>query len=70
MRRVNYTGDNAIYPHEAEAIHQKSPARDKTFHQVNGGHFGMPPAEAPNQGGRQEAVKLIAQWLRDPFPGR
>lgn len=67
---VNYTGDDAIYPHEAEAIHQQSPARDKTFHQVDAGHFGMPLALAPNQGGREEAVNLIAQWLRERFPAR
>jgi hypothetical protein len=67
---VSYTGDNAIFPFEAEAILEQSPARDKTLRTVDGDHFGMPLPSAPNQGGREEAVRLVAQWLRERFPAR
>ena len=67
---VNYTGDHAIYPEESETIYQQSPAADKQFVQVDADHFGYPLPSRPNQGGRDESMKLICQWLRDRFPGR
>lgn len=67
---VNYTGDHAIYPEESEAIYQQSPATDKQFVQVDADHFGYPLPAKPNQGGRDESMKLICQWLRERFPAR
>lgn len=67
---VNYTGDHAIYPEESEAIYQQSPATDKQFRQVDADHFGYPLPSKPHQGGRDEAMKLICQWLRERFPAR
>jgi hypothetical protein len=67
---VNYTGDNAIYPEESEAIYQQSPAKDKQIFHVDGDHFGYPLASKPNQGGRDGAMKVILPWLRERFPAR
>jgi pimeloyl-ACP methyl ester carboxylesterase len=67
---VNYTGDHAIYPEESEAIYQQSPAADKQFVQVDADHFGYPLPSKPNQGGRDESMRLICQWLRERFPTR
>jgi pimeloyl-ACP methyl ester carboxylesterase len=67
---VNYTGDHAIYPEESEAIYQQSPAADKQFVQVDADHFGYPLPAKPNQGGRDESMKRICQWLRERFPAR
>jgi hypothetical protein len=67
---VNYTGDHAIYPEESEAIYQQSPATDKQFIQVDADHFGYPLPAKPNQGGRDESMKRICQWLRERFPAR
>jgi hypothetical protein len=67
---VNYTGDNAIYPQDSEAIYQQSPASDKQIAHVDGDHFGYPLKSNPNQGGRDGAMKVIVQWLRERFPAR
>jgi hypothetical protein len=67
---VNYTGDNAIYPQESEAIYQQSPAADKHFAQVDADHFGYPLKSKPNSGGRDGSMKIIVQWLRERFPAR
>lgn len=67
---VNYTGDHAIYPQESEAIYHQSPARDKHLAHVDADHFGYPLKEKPHQGGREEAMRIIVQWLRERFPAR
>jgi pimeloyl-ACP methyl ester carboxylesterase len=67
---INYTGDNAIYPQESEAIYRQSPAADKQFAQVDADHFGYPLKSKPNSGGRDGSMKIIVQWLRDRFPAR
>jgi hypothetical protein len=67
---VNYTGDHAIYPTDSEAVYQQSPATDKQITHVDGDHFGFPLPTKPNQGGREGAMKVIVQWLRERFPTR
>lgn len=67
---INYTGDHAIYPEESEAIYQRSPVSDKQFAQVDADHFGHPLPAKPNQGGRDESLKIICQWLRERFPAK
>jgi hypothetical protein len=67
---VNYTGDNAIYPQDSEAVYQQSPATDKQIAHIDGDHFGFPLPSKPNQGGREGAMKVIVQWLRERFPTR
>ncbi len=65
---VNYTGDHAIFPPDAEAIYHHSPASDKALHHVDGDHFGFPLPSKPHQGGRAGALKIIVEWLRERFP--
>ena len=67
---INHTGDHAIYPEGSEAIYQQSPAADKQFVQVDADHFGYPLPAKPNQGGRDESMKIICQWLRERFQAR
>ncbi len=67
---VNHTGDHAIYPQESEAVYQQSPAEDKQFAHVDADHFGYPLPSSPNQGGRDETMKVIVDWLQERFLGR
>jgi hypothetical protein len=67
---VNHTGDHAIYPADSAAIYQQSPARDKRITHVDADHFGFPLKSKPNQGGREEAMRVIVGWLRERFPTR
>jgi hypothetical protein len=67
---VNFTGDAGIYPFAAQAVFDQSPAKDKALARVDGDHFGFPLASKPNGGGREEAGKVVADWLRAHFPAR
>src|SRR5262245_8267978 len=67
---VNYTGDHAIYPEDSESVYQQSPAGDKQIAHIDADHFGFPLKSNPNQGGRDGAMKVIVQWLRERFPAR
>lgn len=65
---LNYTGDNGLYPDEAEEIYAASPSRDKKLALVEGDHFGFPLAHKPGKGGREESLEIITAWLRERFP--
>ncbi len=65
---LDYTGDSAIHPHNAEMIFSQSPAADKTLMHVDGDHFGLPLPSAPDEGGREEALKAVVTWLQARFP--
>jgi hypothetical protein len=67
---VNFTGDAGIYPFAAQAVFDQCPAKDKTLARVDGDHFGFPLPSKPNGGGRGEAGKVVAGWLRERFPAR
>jgi len=67
---VNFTGDGGIYPFSAQMTFDQSPAKEKTLSRVDGDHFGFPLSSKPNSGGRPEAGKVVAGWLRSHFPGR
>ncbi|HVN91016.1 MAG TPA: hypothetical protein VMT61_14475 [Candidatus Binataceae bacterium] len=67
---VNYTGDHSIYPTDSEAILSHSGASDKTIASVDADHFGFPLDSKPNRGGREEAGRVITEWLRERFPAR
>ncbi|MGH7966554.1 MAG: alpha/beta hydrolase, partial [Candidatus Binatia bacterium] len=64
---LNYTGDNGLYPDEAEEIYQVSPSRDKKLALVEGDHFGFPLAHKSGKGGREESLKIITSWLQERF---
>jgi hypothetical protein len=66
---LDYTGDSAIHPPNAEMIYASSPAADKTIAHVDGDHFGLPLPAAPDRGGREAALKIVVDWLHARFPG-
>lgn len=61
---VAFTGDNACFPDESEAMHQQSPATDKQLAYADANHFGLPLK------GREQALQIVVQWLKERFPGR
>ncbi|MBI2771938.1 MAG: alpha/beta hydrolase [Burkholderiales bacterium] len=65
---MDYTGDSAIHPCNAEAIYTRSPAADKEIAHVDGDHFGLPLPSAPDHGGREAALKIVIAWLQERFP--
>ena len=61
---IEYTGDNSVFPSEAEFIFGELGAADKTREKIHGNHHGRPiRPDAPN--GQIEAGKKIAAWLRE-----
>ena len=61
---VAYTGDNACFPDESEAMYAQSPAQDKHIDFAEATHFGRPLS------GRQQALEKVTKWMRERFPGR
>jgi pimeloyl-ACP methyl ester carboxylesterase len=59
-----FTGDNACFPDDSEAMYQQSPAQDKQLKHVDADHFGLPLK------GREQALRQVVEWLRERFPGR
>ncbi len=61
---IEYTGDNSVFPQDADAIFKAVGSGDKTRHRVHGNHHGRPIAEdAPN--GQTEAGKHVRAWLQE-----
>ena len=59
---IEYTGDNSVFPQDADAIFAAIGAADKTRHRVHGNHHGRPIADGvPN--GQQVAGQHIRDWL-------
>jgi hypothetical protein len=56
---VRYSGDNAIFPSEAELITSSLGTDDLERVEVAGDHYGLPAAT-----GRDEAAAAIVDWLR------
>lgn len=60
---IEYTGDNSVFPSEADFIFGAIGAADKQRHKIHGNHHGRPIRDdAPN--GQLEAGRAIAAWLR------
>lgn len=66
---VSYTGDNAVFRCDTDALFEESPAADKQRAEVDGDHLGLPTPSAP-VGGREQALRHITEWLRQRFPAR
>jgi pimeloyl-ACP methyl ester carboxylesterase len=66
---IAYTGDNAVFSCDTDAIYEESPSADKTMAHVDGDHLGLPTPSSP-AGGREKALRHITQWLRERFPAR
>ena len=62
-----YTGDNAVFSCDTDAIYEQSPASDKEQHRVAGDHLGLGPGGAKDRGGQEKALAIITKWLRERF---
>ena len=62
-----YTGDNAVFSCDTDAIFEASPASDKQHHRVPGDHLGLGPGGAKDRGGQEKALAIITRWLRERF---
>ena len=61
---IEYTGDNSVFPAEAEAIFGWIGSADKTRHRIHGNHHGQ--AVRPDMpSGQLEAGQRIRDWLED-----
>jgi hypothetical protein len=64
---VAYTGDNAVFSNHTDAIHEASPAKDKSIVRVRGDHLGYGPAGMSDRSGQALALRAIVGWLRERF---
>lgn len=59
---IEYTGDNSVFPLEAQQIFDWIGAKDKVRHRVHGNHHGQAiRKDLPN--GQLETGRLIREWL-------
>jgi hypothetical protein len=64
---INYTGDNAIFPGDAQAAFAAIGASDKQIASVPGDHYGF-AVGTQERSGAPLALAQIADWLRARFP--
>lgn len=65
--QIEYSGDNTVFPGDAEAIFATLSSRDKQRTRVRGNHHGQ--ALAPGEPlGQDAAAGHIVEWLRARFP--
>jgi hypothetical protein len=61
---IEFTGDNCVFPQDAEAIFGWLGSQEKARHRVHGNHHGQAVADGmPN--GQHEAGKIIRDWLEE-----
>ncbi len=61
---IEYTGDNSVFPGDADAIFSAIGSNDKTRRRIHGDHHGRAIAEgAPN--GQRVAGQAIRDWLEE-----
>jgi hypothetical protein len=64
---IDYTGDTTSFPADMDAMFDQLASADKVRHRVPGDHHGRPLADgAP--AGRDEAGRILGDWLQDKFP--
>jgi hypothetical protein len=63
---IYYTGDNTVFPTDADAIYASIAASDKTRHDVRGNHHGHPLA-AGEPVGQEIAGHIIGNWMSERF---
>lgn len=64
---VEYTGDQACFPSDVEAIVAAIASPAKRHERVRGDHHGR-ALSADEEPGRLSAGRLLAAWLRETFP--
>jgi len=63
---IEYTGDQAAFPSDMEAIYQSLGTSAKRRERVRGNHHGQPLAEG-EESGQVLAGRLLQQWLQEPL---
>lgn len=63
---IYYTGDNTVFPSDAQALYAAIGTRDKIRHDVRGNHHGHPLASGEPVG-QDIAGTLVGDWLKDRF---
>jgi len=64
---VSYTGDNAIFPSDAQAAYAAIGAADKQITSAPGDHYGFGVGTQERTGAPVALDQLVA-WLRERFP--
>ncbi len=64
---ISYTGDNAVFSCDTDAIYEHSPATDKAIQRVAGDHLGHGPGGEEDRAGQREAARHIVTWLQERF---
>jgi hypothetical protein len=67
---INYTADRGVYPQDSEELRQLSAATDKSLHNVDGDHFGLPVEGLGDATPRETVGKIISGWMRERFAAR
>jgi hypothetical protein len=65
---VSYSGDQALFPSDADAIFEAIGTSDKTRLSFRGNHHGQ-PLEPGERSGREQAGVAISDWLAERFRG-
>ena len=60
---IEFTGDNCVFPQDADAIFGWLGSDQKVRFRVHGNHHGQPVTEGMPSG-QLEAGKLIRDWLQ------
>jgi len=63
---IEYTGDNAVFPQEVDAIYAAFPSTNKQRQRVRGNHHGMALAEG-EPSGQVVTGQHLATWLNATF---
>lgn len=63
---IEYTGDNCVFPADADAIYEAIPATRKERHRARGNHHGQALDEG-EVSGQLIAGEHLGRWLQDTF---
>lgn len=63
---IEYTGDNCVFPSDADAIYAAIAAPRKQRHRVRGNHHGQ-PLRRDEESGQVIAGAHLSRWLQDTF---
>jgi hypothetical protein len=63
---VEYSGDNCVFPSDADAIYGAIPTSNKERQRVRGNHHGQPLKES-EESGQMLAGRHLSRWLAETF---
>ena len=64
---INYRGDNAIFPADAQRAFDALGADDKQLASAPGDHYGF-GVGTQERSGAPQAIAQVVDWLRPRFP--